>query len=143
MRIYNPKDSLIVIVFVVLMSSLHADILNGYSNYKSLTKQLQAIEKEFPDIVKLTSLGKTIQKRDLQLIALGAQSEQEKPAIAMKLMRLSQVKSVFTSSAQPQKRTAKSTASHRCWIDILFIYCRASAPMPQSNCGREFRTSAC
>ncbi len=80
---YRPRCLLFVLSFILFTSSLHADLLSGYSNYKSLSHKLQAMANEFPDVVQLESLGKTKSGRDLWLISLGAQSGAEKPAIAI------------------------------------------------------------
>src|SRR6186713_195708 len=52
-----------------------------YLDYETLTQQLQHWEKEFPELVRLESLGQTPEGRELWLAVVGAEPERIRPAV--------------------------------------------------------------
>ena len=56
--------------------------LTGYHNYIDLSKRLHDMREAYPDLIKLESLGKTLESRDIWLVTLGNLSS-ENPAIAL------------------------------------------------------------
>jgi len=52
-----------------------------YLSYERLTAQLQAWATAFPDLVRLRSLGRTRQGRDIWLLVVGTEPERTRPAV--------------------------------------------------------------
>ncbi|MBN1482517.1 hypothetical protein EH223_10770 [candidate division KSB1 bacterium] len=80
-KIYFFAASFALILCTTLYSRLPS--LAGYSNYNDLTTSLQDLARHYPEVVKIESLGKTLQSRDLWLVQLGVRSSAEKPAILL------------------------------------------------------------
>ena len=74
-----------VLIFVILLTlPLHAYEINKYHNYAELSAIIKEIARNNPNLVKLKSLDKTIQKRDIWLITISDKSTgnvDKKPAI--------------------------------------------------------------
>lgn len=65
----------------ILLSVLHAQ--NNYSNFAAQSNRLNALAKNYPQMVKLRSLTKTITGKDVWLITIGSGNADSKPAIAV------------------------------------------------------------
>ncbi len=52
-----------------------------YLDYAELTAQLAAWSKKFPDIARVTSIGKTAGGRDIPLLAIGRNPDEARPAV--------------------------------------------------------------
>ncbi|HLX23408.1 MAG TPA: M14 family zinc carboxypeptidase, partial [Usitatibacter sp.] len=54
---------------------------NKYLDYSELTQQLAAWVKAHPQFVKVTSIGKSAEGRDIPLLVIGRDPESRRPAI--------------------------------------------------------------
>jgi hypothetical protein len=54
-----------------------------YSNFAAQTSRLNALAKSYPDLAKLSSLGKTTGGKDIWLLTIGTGKTETKPAIAV------------------------------------------------------------
>jgi len=52
-----------------------------YLDYAELTAQLGAWQKAHPDFVRITSLGKSAEGRDIPLVTIGHGPDEHRPAI--------------------------------------------------------------
>ncbi len=58
-----------------------ADFRNRYLSYDELTEALESWAAEYPELARLTSLGKTDEGRELWLLTIGAEPERIRPAV--------------------------------------------------------------
>ncbi|MBN1465089.1 hypothetical protein JXA02_04960 [candidate division KSB1 bacterium] len=72
-------------IFIVsaIYSFVNGDVAAEYQNYHDLTVSLQAAARQHPSLLKIESLGKTAENRDLWLLTMGKAPADEKPAIAI------------------------------------------------------------
>lgn len=54
-------------------------VAGGYPSYEDLTRNLQDIHERFPDFTELTSLGKTIEGRDLWMLQISKHAHDDTP----------------------------------------------------------------
>lgn len=82
---FRLQAGLRTICLLALFTGAIADLalanpaLEGYANSEELTKQVAELDKS--DIVTATSLGKTLQGREIHLLTIGSGKPEEKPAI--------------------------------------------------------------
>ncbi|OPL07309.1 carboxypeptidase d, partial [Mytilus galloprovincialis] len=59
--------------FIVFVSLFHVTLSLDfqYHNYQDLTNYLTNMSNTYPDLTHLYSIGKTVQKRDLHVLAIG------------------------------------------------------------------------
>lgn len=67
----------------VLLCIAAAVSAQEYSNFAGQTSRLEALSKSYPDLAKLTSLGKTNGGKDIWLLTIGTGKTETKPAIAV------------------------------------------------------------
>lgn len=80
------KSYLALLLFVLISHTTLPDAsssLAGYSNYNDLSASLKDLTARYPDLVKVVSLGKTLQSRDIWLVQLEIRPSEEKPAILL------------------------------------------------------------
>lgn len=65
--------------FISSMPSLANPALEGYANHAALTERVQKLDAS--EVARVTSLGKTLEERDIWLITLGTGEVDTKPAI--------------------------------------------------------------
>jgi CO dehydrogenase/acetyl-CoA synthase alpha subunit len=71
-------------LFTTLLLWLAAAVsAQDYSNFAAQTSRLDALTKAYPDLAKLTSLGKTTGGKDIWLLTIGTGKTENKPAIAV------------------------------------------------------------
>lgn len=63
------------------IAKLACGFRESFLGYAELTTQLKVWADAFPDIVKLVSIGKTLEGRELWLLVLGAEPERVRPAV--------------------------------------------------------------
>src|SRR5882672_4944195 len=54
---------------------------NKYLDYAELTAQLAAWQKAHPELVRVSSLGRSAEGRDIPLVTIGRRPEEHRPAI--------------------------------------------------------------
>jgi murein tripeptide amidase MpaA len=54
---------------------------NKYLDYAELTAQLAAWQRAHPDFVRVTSIGKSHEGRDIPLVTIGRNPDEHRPAI--------------------------------------------------------------
>ena len=64
-----------------MLSDLHVGFRSRYLDYKDLTAQVQAWARAFPQLVRLESIGRSAEGRDLWLLTIGPEPERARPAI--------------------------------------------------------------
>jgi hypothetical protein len=62
------------------LAALNKGFEDHYLSYDELTSQLQAWAAAYPDVVRLTSIGKTPEGRDLWLLTLGREPDRARPS---------------------------------------------------------------
>lgn len=92
--------------FIGVMSYAAPNYLKGYKTHAELTALLKSTAQQYPNVVKLESLGQTIERRDVWLVTLGA-STKEKPAIAI----IGNVEAANVSSSELCLQFLQSTAA--------------------------------
>jgi hypothetical protein len=63
------------------LSALNRGFRQRYLQYRELTEQLEVWAKAFPSIVRLRSIGKSVEGRDLWLLVLGTEPDRPRPAV--------------------------------------------------------------
>ncbi len=64
-----------------LLGKLSRGFRSDFLNYDELTAQLEAWSSEFPEIVRLTSIGRSGEGRELWLLTLGREPDRVRPAV--------------------------------------------------------------
>lgn len=77
------RKILTAILFCVVMSPDISSAQTGYSNFTAQTDRLNALAKNYPQLVKLHSLVKTAGGKDIWQITIGTGNTETKPAIAV------------------------------------------------------------
>jgi hypothetical protein len=68
-------------LFIFSVSNLTAQ--NGYSNYLQQVSRLQQLNKQYPQLSSLQSIGKTVSGKDIWMLTIGSGKMETKPAIAI------------------------------------------------------------
>ncbi len=71
----------VLIVLLLTCSCIHAQ--NGYSNYKQQTDRLNALAKNYPQLLQLKSIAKTAGGKDIWMLTIGSGNHTDKPGIAV------------------------------------------------------------
>src|SRR5689334_195750 len=64
-----------------MIDQLHRGFRTRYLTHDEITDQLQAWARAFPRLVRLTSLCRTEEGRDLWLLTIGADADRVRPAV--------------------------------------------------------------
>ncbi|WP_394820982.1 M14 family metallopeptidase [Pendulispora albinea] len=64
-----------------LLDSLHLGFRQRYLDYETLTAQARAWAERFPDLVRLRSIGKSLEGRDLWLLTIGPDPDRVRPSV--------------------------------------------------------------
>ena len=73
----------LITVFYCILSAAIAQAQTGYSNYSQQTGRLNALAKNYPQLVKLKSITKTAGGKDIWMLTIGEGNADAKPAIAI------------------------------------------------------------
>ncbi len=74
---------LIVPIIILITIPLQLDAQNQYHDYKSLTKKIQALASDYPQLCSVRSLAGSAGGKDIWLIRVGTGNPDSKPAIAV------------------------------------------------------------
>ena len=74
---------LIIIIITLTSFQFRVKAQNQYHDYRSLTKQILALQEKYPEICSVRSLVKTAGGKEIWVVSIGTGNKDSKPAIAV------------------------------------------------------------
>ncbi len=63
------------------LTALHVGFRSRYISYEELTQQIHAWASAFPELVRVSSIGRSVESRELWLLTIGPDPERTRPAV--------------------------------------------------------------
>jgi hypothetical protein len=80
MRTHSGMMNLMIILFI---SSLQISGQSSYSNFSAMSKKIEALNREYPDLCSVKSLIRTAGGKDIWVLTIGTGNKDSKPGIAV------------------------------------------------------------
>jgi len=74
---------LIILIIMLCVCTLQNSAQNQYNNYSTMSKKIEALNREYPAICSLKSLVETAGGKDIWVLTIGAGNKDNKPGIAV------------------------------------------------------------
>jgi hypothetical protein len=74
---------LIILAIILIIIPLQLAAQNQYHDYKTLTKKIESLKTDYPQLCSVRSLVRSAGGKDIWLISIGTGNPESKPAIAV------------------------------------------------------------